>query len=148
MKSKKIIGIDGKSKTGKTTLAKKISSEIINSEVLSLDNFRKNTNKDLTKIKLDKKSIINFISNYYNRELILKKIKESKKETIILEGCFIKSLKLNFDKYIKIKEQDNYHELIFKILKKKFTNLKDVHISAFIEFWDIIWKYYEENDIN
>lgn len=145
--SKKIIAIDGKSKVGKTTLAIQMTKNNPDSEVISLDKFRKNTNKFFVDIKINEENILNFINNYYDKDKILEAIKKSDRQTVIVEGCFIKSLELNFDEYIKIEEKENYNNFIYKIIKKKFKKIKKEHALIYIDLWNDIWKYYERNVI-
>ncbi len=145
-KNKYIIGIDGKSGTGKTSLSKYLKEKYGDIKILHLDNFRNFSKSDFLNITKNEESIELFLDKYYDQEKVKKEIECFKEKIIIIEGCFIKKIEIDIDLYKRIDEYDSYKVNILLRLKNKNKGLTDEEAIAYLSVWDKIWTYYK-NDV-
>ncbi|NCS99152.1 hypothetical protein GW764_03115 [Candidatus Parcubacteria bacterium] len=145
LNGKYIIGIDGKSGVGKSSLSKYLKEKYKNVKVVHLDAFRCYSEKDFVNIAKGEDGIKNFLDKYYNQEKIKKEIESSDEDIIILEGCFLKKLGFGIDLYKKIEEYKNHNNDMLLKIKSKNKKLTNDETNAYLEVWDSIWKFYEES---
>ena len=153
--NKIIIGIDGASGVGKTTISKLLKEKDKNIEILHTDDFQNNIKEKISIFKkLNKKSEI-YQKGWFDSDKIKKEIEyfknNSKNKILLIDGIFLLNNNI-FGNYI---DKIIYIKMNEELLKKrkldrlKINKLdKKENYLLFSELLDVSWKnYMKESNI-